>query len=303
VTADSWPDHLLGDVSPDARFARMNALQDLLIAKTGFPKEEVQKALGHPHPETKEKVSIWLRAELKKLSAGQKRGEHPVRRGKTISLPQIADAVFTMLEANYTINDKLLALIQELLEVGRHRRTLAANREKFEQAADFEAVVRLQGNQSGVRAIARYVIVSTSTASQWRRSLEFQALVSKIGDAWRRVLSEYVDSIKRKYPEIGDVHATCIAYSIYALTHLKGVTHAELKNDAILLPKIVKELRTNFAQPPISLNFLPSKDFSRVSTKNLRRRKSYVIQRTHQVIGHPNPMDQGAKKGVRHISS
>jgi hypothetical protein len=163
VTADSWPDHLLGDVSPDARFARMNALQDLLIAKTGFPKEEVQKALGHPHPETKEKVSIWLRAELKKLSAGQKRGEHPVRRGKTISLPQIADAVFTMLEANYTINDKLLALIQELLEVGRHRRTLAANREKFEQAADFEAVVRLQGNQSGVRAIARYVIVSTST--------------------------------------------------------------------------------------------------------------------------------------------
>jgi hypothetical protein len=281
----TWPDYGRADITRDAYFARMTALEGLLIAKTGLEKEEVLKALNHPDPETKEKVAVWLRAELKKLIAGQKSGEHPVRRGKTISLPQIADAAFTMIEC-YAINDQLLALIQELLEVDRHRRALAANQEKFNQAASLEALIQLQGDKLGVRDIARRVTVSASTASQWKKSAEFQAKVLARKESWRRVLSEYLDAITGKYPEIADAHAFRLAFAVYSLNRLTGATESELKDDAISLAALVVFLRLNLAQSPISIKFLPARDYSRVTSNNVRRQKGHVIRQVNRVFGH-----------------
>jgi hypothetical protein len=132
---NDWPDHRLPDESRDARFERYSALERMLIDKMGLKKREAATALINVYPITKEKTAKLLRSELGKLRDAQKRGRHPSRRHTTLSLLEISDAAFTMVEAVGCLGDELSTLLEELLNLDRYRRSRAANLEALEHVA------------------------------------------------------------------------------------------------------------------------------------------------------------------------
>ncbi len=95
---NGWPDHVLADISREAYFARMTGLEYLLETKGKFQNSEVSKALISSDRRTKKEVAAWLRWELRKLRSVQSEGGHPIRRHKTLSILEIADAALTDLE-------------------------------------------------------------------------------------------------------------------------------------------------------------------------------------------------------------
>jgi hypothetical protein len=173
---DDWPDHVRADVTLDAYFQRMSSLKTLLRTKGEFEEREAFDAVSNVGPETKEKPAKWLRSELKKLRDCERKGDHSVRRGKTLSRLSIAALAFTMLESTDALGDELLSLFQELLNLDRHRRTLSSHGQ-FDDAANTEAQFALQGEPMGVRKLQRTMKISASTASQWKRAPEYRERV------------------------------------------------------------------------------------------------------------------------------
>lgn len=218
--ANGWPDHVHADVSLDGYFERMDAVRRVLAEKAGLQKAEVSAALTSADPRTKEKGAKWLRSELQRLRDAQKSGGHPARRGTTLSLLEIADVAFTLLEAINSVDDELLSLLQELLNLDRHRRMLGANVEAFDLAANSEAQQTLQGRAPGVRELARENSISVSTASQWKRSSEYRNKVEFYRSAWTDRLGGLVGVIKQKRPDIPEAEAFRIAMLLTAFPSL-----------------------------------------------------------------------------------
>jgi len=283
------------DVSLGGYFERMELVGRLLTEKAGLSKEEVSAALTSSNPATKEKGAKWLRAELQRLRDAQKGGGHPTRRGTTLSLLEIADVAFTMLEVINCTDDELLALLQELLNVDRHRRWIAANLEAFDRAASWEAQIVLQGAGCGVRKLARYICVSISTASQWKRSPEYKDKVAFYTRAWTDRFGDYVEMIEAQFAGILRGHAFRIAMMADAKLERVRVQLSDerMRRDPDvlkMLSRVFEHIRTNFSEPepPITIVLPPKEDFSIFTPEDVRRQEAIVMDELTKMVGAPN---------------
>jgi hypothetical protein len=275
------------DLTAEGYFERMRSLERLLEGAGKFDARAISAALRSTNPQTKKGVASWLRDELKQMRAVQSKGGHPVRRGKTLSLPEIADLAFTMLETLHAVDVQLLSLLRELLNVDRHRRAFA-NRKKFNRAADSEAQFRLQGSPQSVNKMASSTSISVSTASEWKKLAKFQERVSSYEQFWRHRVGDYVQIVKDRYPEIGDGHAFRIAMLVHSfLLYSLFQGHWMGEEMATELKRIVAALRSNFERPPISRQFLPSEKFEPTSPEDVLRQGALVIPAITELIGDP----------------
>lgn len=225
---NGWPDHVHADVSLDGYCQRMGIVERILIDKAGLLKAEASAALISSDPATKEKGAKWLRSELQQLRDYQKNGAHPTRRGTTLSLLEISDVAFTMLEAINGVDDELLSLLQELLNVDRHRRSIAVNLETFKWAANSEAQAVLQGADYGVRDLAREYSISVSTASAWKRSVKYRETVAFYKKWWTDRVGQYAEVVEGNFTGIAKGHA----FRIAMLTdHVFGSLRGQLSDD------------------------------------------------------------------------
>jgi hypothetical protein len=158
---------------------RLHVLKDLIVRRGGFQREEAIAALTSDDPLTKEPVARWLSVELEKLRDGD--GKAPVRNKRALSRLVISDLAFTMLECNCTPGDELLFLLQQLLNVDRHRATVAeasASRDDMALTALIDALAALAGLSPSLRDLAKVAGVSLSTVSAWRKSAEYRRHVA-----------------------------------------------------------------------------------------------------------------------------
>ena len=122
-----------------------------------------------------EQVSKWLRNELSSLREGEKStGAAPVLAGGAMSRVVIADIAMTMVESLDAPGDELLALLMELLNLDRHRRSLARRKGSgFEIACQIEA----QWPKIGVRKLAKVINVAPSRITEWRKDPDYHSKV------------------------------------------------------------------------------------------------------------------------------
>ncbi len=143
-----WPRHCFHDDDLDRWVDRLNGLRDLLVQRGGFSAKSATKALVNPDPKSKERTALWLSSELAKLrKTEQQVGAAPVRTGAALSRLTIADLAITMVQfLEGPPGENLICLLQELLDVDRHRKALAENPgNEFTRAAMTEAIGALRG--------------------------------------------------------------------------------------------------------------------------------------------------------------
>jgi hypothetical protein len=155
---------------------RYDATFSILQAQGGFTINEAMMAFWPTTPATqkvKERVAAWLRSELNKLRKAERCGEHPVRRQKALSRLTISDIAITLLESGERCapGKNLVCLLQELLDVDRHRATLAQSAmysDDFIDAATLDGEGESEGKTYSARQLARLVGVSPGTIIAWR---------------------------------------------------------------------------------------------------------------------------------------
>jgi hypothetical protein len=283
---NDWPDRKLPDEPRDARFVRMTALEQILVDKVGLKKAEASTALTNVYPITKEKAAKLLRSELQKLRDAQKNGRHPSRRRTTLSLLEISDAAFTMVEAAGCLGDELLSLLEELLNLDRHRRSLAANLEALDHAAQLGAQVTLQGKVLGVRELARQLSIGVSTASEWMKSTEYKEKVALYKKCATDELGDYVEIIRIKFPEITDGHAFSLASAVHTLV-LPANRFSQDLNLVKAMGQVFERIRLLFKQPPLQIDFLPAEKFSDMSREEMDCQRTMVLNEITKLIGDP----------------
>src|SRR5947207_3011545 len=159
---NSVPPYLRADVDVDSFIRRHIRLRSILESYGGFSEEEASAALVSNDPETKGRPASWLRAQLAKLRKAEL-SDGP-------SKAEIADLTCAMLERCCAPHDELLCLMQELLDVDRHRTVLASRPSgAFMKAARMEAEAALRAApRLGIHKLAKAVSVSSSTVAGWR---------------------------------------------------------------------------------------------------------------------------------------
>lgn len=177
------PRHIAVDATLGAHVSRMMKLQATLEDRAGLSSRAAREALSGNVVEI-EKAASWLRSELAVLREGQKQvGVAPVYSKQTMMRPEIADLAMEMLSAlEEAPGDELQALFLELLDLDRHRKTLA---EKHEGPRYDAAWLEAQIPNLGVRELAKEVNVSPSTVTSWRKDSGYQKAI----DANRHVIS------------------------------------------------------------------------------------------------------------------
>ena len=178
--------HGIYDGNLDAFLHRMNRLSELLEERGSFSRDEVSNVLVSISTdqinkafELTERAAEWLRIELKNLRDGEKvEGKAPVLTGQSLSRLLIADVAMTMVEGlQEQPGPDLIALLMELLNVDRHRRSLgAAHSEEKDRAVQLEAQVP----NVGVRELTKPVGVAPSTITAWRRDPDYEKDVKLI---------------------------------------------------------------------------------------------------------------------------
>lgn len=142
-----------------------------------------------------------------------------------------------------------------------------------------------------MRDIARAASVSVSTASQWRKSPDFQTLVSTYEKGWRNRVGEYVDVVQRGDPDITEGRAFRWAMLVNSLfrekLEIEDGTGRKVKDEPGLLATVVTALRIKFEQPPVSLAFLPSEKFLEMSPEDVQRQHEVVMKAITRMIGEP----------------
>jgi hypothetical protein len=210
-----WSEEHWPDGSMDAWFHRKSRDSDFLEKRGGFSRHVADLALEDPDWETKETVAVWLRKELKQLrEAETKPGVAPVRRGKALSRIEISEIAIELLEC--LAGPKLTCLFQELLDVDRHRKSRSEVFSQIEAAAEIEAQTQLQGKPLGVREFARYMSVSPSSVTRWRRSGVFWERVEFHKSVWGEGLrDDYFEKIKATAPDATDAECFRQAFQMY----------------------------------------------------------------------------------------
>jgi hypothetical protein len=193
-----WPDHVTFDVTLDAFMRRMDRLLDVLVNHGGFTEDESRNILvGQGGDSGSENVSRWLRQELSRLRAAEKIvGEAPVLKGDTLSRLVISDIAMTLVEnGEEELGPELIALLMELLDVDRHRRSIAQiPSEQWEMAVQIDAEIP----NLGVRKLAKEIGVAPSTLSKWRRDPDY---IKKIESIKRMRADPIFKKAFRDYPK------------------------------------------------------------------------------------------------------
>jgi len=198
-----WPRHTFPDGDLDAFRRRMSSLAELLETRGGFKRTVVERALTGPRARSKEKIALWLRAQLKELRQNERcNGAAPVRRDKMISRTAISDAAISMLQfLEEAPCNNLICLTMELLEVDRHRAALAKSfGDPFILAVCEEAKAALTGEAFGVRELARRISVEPSTVLRWRRKDIYKKDVEEQKAVYTSLLRPLVDEFLLNSP-------------------------------------------------------------------------------------------------------
>lgn len=172
--AEDWPEITKLDQTLDAYMSRMDGLTETIADRGGFARKVATKALTG-NENFSEQVSRWLRNELSSLREGEKTtGAAPVLAGNAMSRVVIADIAMTMIESLDAPGDELLALLMELMNLDRHRRSLAGRSgSKFKFACQIEAQVP----KIGVRKLAEKIDVAASRITEWRKNPDYDSKV------------------------------------------------------------------------------------------------------------------------------
>src|SRR5262249_37339269 len=146
------------DGTYDAYFRRLAAHEKLLVGRGKLSREDAEQTLTSPIPATKEAAAKWLREELAILREGERTsGKAPARRGLTLHRIEIADLAMTMTEACGG-PEQLICLLQELLDVDRHRHSLRKNHSPArDRAAQIEGRCLAENRNIGVNELAQAV--------------------------------------------------------------------------------------------------------------------------------------------------
>ena len=203
---DTLLDHEKFDGNLIAFLNRMNRLSELLEERGSFSRDEVSDVLVSISTdqinkafELTERAAEWLRIELKNLRDGEKvEGKAPVLTGQSLSRLLIADLAMTMVAGlEEQPGPELIALLMELLNVDRHRRSLgAAHSEEKDTAVAIDAQIL----NVGVRELAKHVGVAPSTITAWRRDPDYQKhvkLIRRLRNGWNP-FSKFREKQKRK---------------------------------------------------------------------------------------------------------
>lgn len=224
---------VLGIFDPDSQAGvqHLRFLKKLAADRGHFTEEEADLACGYCtieqareagfnlDPEIGEKFALWLIGELKKLREGERQvGSAPVLRGKTMSRLDIADLAVTMLE---NCEDRprrtLICLIQQLLDIDRHRKALIDDRqnEKLDLAVNIDVESSLVGRAASAYQLARHLSVSPTTMTAWRRLPEYHAKRRAVLGLWKDELREYLDKVKAADPNLAEQQASRRAFEMY----------------------------------------------------------------------------------------
>lgn len=205
-----WSEDVLSDYTLEAFMRRLDRLQQILIDRGKFSRDEVTRALVSSRADTKEGVARWLRTQLQELRhAKTVRGAAPVLNAKALPRSLMADLSMTMLEClDEAPGENLTSLFRELLDVDRHRKNNAdetANHEKFEHAVSIAAQARLRGfKPHGVRDLSKELKVSTSVASGWLKSAEYEVKVEQSLESWKRHFAKEFEQAKAVHPDFSE---------------------------------------------------------------------------------------------------
>lgn len=193
-------------------------MSELIEEQGRFSHHVATLALTDSDWETKETVAAWLRDELKMLrDAEVEPGTAPVRRRGAMSRTAISDVAIELLES--IAGESLICLFQELLDVDRHRKSLAEAFVQLDRAAEAEAQLGLQGATMGVRKFADHLSVSPSTVTRWRSSSAFQQRVDFHRKVWADFLrDEYFDQIKKDDLTLDEAECFRRAFRLYGLS-------------------------------------------------------------------------------------
>jgi len=152
----------------------------LLSTKGGVTFLKALETLTNENRYLNEKAARFLRKELSTLRALEKKGGANVRLRRAVSRLEIADVALTLLEnAGPTVGENLFCLLEELLNIDRHRAYMTIkNSAAKDKAAAIDANHLINKKKLlGVRALAKLVLVSPSTVTEWRRSQTYTDLV------------------------------------------------------------------------------------------------------------------------------
>jgi hypothetical protein len=131
---------------------------------------------------------------------------------------EIADIAIELLDSlDDSVGEALICLFQELLDIDRHRKSLAADFCQLDEAAELQAQIELQGLPCGVRKLATYLSVSPSTVTRWRRSSFYREEVERSKSTWSRVLrDDYFDKILADDPNATEPECFRRAFVMYS---------------------------------------------------------------------------------------
>jgi hypothetical protein len=151
-----------------------------------------------------------------KKSRASKRGDALVLKGEAFSPAVIADLAMTMLENCVSAPGiKLIRLLQELLDVDRHRRHLANERCDLEKVAHCQAAASLSGEKITGYDLAKLFSVSAARISNLRRTPGYREGVEKIERQWRENLGGLVKKIRTENPRLTEEHAYHLAFQMH----------------------------------------------------------------------------------------
>jgi hypothetical protein len=213
--SDRCPEYLWPDLNDDAWFRRKSSVSDLIEKRGGFSNHVSTLALTDSDWETKEAVAAWLRRELKVLREAEgKSGEAPVRRQAALSRTVISDVAIELLEC--IGGESLICLFQELLDIDRHRRSVAESFAQLDEAAAMQAQLELQGRHMGVREFAGEMSVAPSSVTRWRKSPMYRERLDYHKRFWTNFLrDEYFEQIKTELPTLSETECFRRAFALY----------------------------------------------------------------------------------------
>lgn len=213
--SDRSPEYLWPDLNDDAWFRRKSSVSDLIEKRGGFSSHVATLALTDSDWETKEAVASWLRQELKVLREAEgKSGEAPVRRKAALSRTLISDVAIELLEC--IGGESLICLFQELLDIDRHRRSVAEGFAQLDEAAAMQAQLELQGRHMGVREFAGQMSVAPSSVTRWRKSAMYRERLDYHKRFWTNFLrDEYFEQIKTELPHLSEPECFRRAFALY----------------------------------------------------------------------------------------
>jgi hypothetical protein len=189
-TNRAFPRHAFPDDDLDCWGLRMESLQQLLVERGRYSRARAENILVDPGAKRKEGAAAWLSTELEKLRKSERViGSAPVLTGAALSRLTISDLAITMLQfLEEPPGTNLICLLQQLLDVDRHRARLAAKRGNVLTSVIEEARGRLVGRAYSVRQLAKLAAVDPSSISRWRRSASYQQMIDTQIESYQETL-------------------------------------------------------------------------------------------------------------------